>query len=194
MNAGTSALFPLLTCGLEALLIHSLPCLPCLSSSRSQSCSWAPKQLQQWLSWHVGLSPRAAEVLACALWGSCSMALTNRSFSSSLTLECAEAKGIQVFISRTLSLYPIGVTKSWTLLEPLIGSSDKDKNLSNSKYDQTLLKETDLFSFVLFYHLKPTDFMLVKDKMSFCTNSNAYQGYLLYFNFIFYEDEVVLRD
>lgn len=54
--------FPLLTCVLEALLIHSLPCL---SSSSSQSCSSAPKQLQQWLSCHAGLSPRIANVL----WG-----------------------------------------------------------------------------------------------------------------------------
>lgn len=77
------------------------------------------------------------------------------------------------------------VTKSWKLLKPLIGSSDKGKNLCNNKYDHTLLKERGLFSFVLFYHSKLTDFMLVKDKMSFCTNSNAYQRHLFYFNFIF---------
>lgn len=77
-----------------------------------------------------------------------------------------------------------------------MGSSDKCKNLCNNKYDYTLLKERNLFSFVLFYHLKLTDFMLVKDKMSFCTKSNAYQGYLLYFNFIFVtrKKQVVLRD
>lgn len=135
-------------------------------------------------------------MLACALWGSCSMALTNRSCCPSLTLDCAAAKGIQVFLSSSLNLYPVVVTKSWRLLKPLMGSSDKGKNLCNKKYDHTLFKKRGLFSFVLFYNSKLTDFTLVKDKMSFCINSNAYCECLLYFNFIFVtrRKQVVLRE
>lgn len=92
----------------------------------------APKQLQQWLSWHAGLSPRVAKVLACALWGSCSVALTNKSCSPSLTLDCAAAKRIPIFLSKSLKLCTMVVTKSWKLLKPLMGSSDKGKNLYNN--------------------------------------------------------------
>lgn len=77
-------------------------------SSSSQSCLSAPKQLQQWLSCHAGLSPRLAKVLAWTLWSGCSMALTNRSCSPSLTLDCAAAKEIQAFSSKEFEFVPNG--------------------------------------------------------------------------------------
>lgn len=99
--------------------------------------SKAALAVAQLACWAFSQSSRSAGTL----WGSCSMALTNRSCSSSLTLECAAAKGIQVFLSRSLNLYPVVVTKSWKLLKPLIGSSDKGKNLCNNKDDHTFKRE-----------------------------------------------------
>lgn len=132
MNAGTSAcVSSLYLCAGGSphpqALLAAVPQLLQLSLAPQ-----APKQLQQWLSWHAGLSPRVAKVLACALWGSCSVALTNKSCSPSLTLDCAAAKRIPIFLSKSLKLCTMVVTKSWKLLKPLMGSSDKGKNLYNN--------------------------------------------------------------
>lgn len=70
------------------------------------------------------------------------------------------------FLSKSLQLYPMGVTKSWKLLNRFMDSSDKGKNLHNNMYDCTHLKERFLFGFVL---KKLTEFMLV-----------GYQNYLQY--------------
>ena len=134
------AVFPLLTWLPEALLSRRLSWPPGLSSSNSLPCVLAPKHLQQWLR-HTGLPPRAAKVLARAPVGNCSIALTNRRCSPSLTVGCAAAKGVAALLSKSWQLYPVAVTKSRKLLKPCRDSSDRGKNLLNNMYNHTRLKE-----------------------------------------------------